>query len=230
MEPRRVLVVDDEESLLKILRYALEEAGYEVSTALDAASAEEQLKEHPPDLIVLDVMLPGRSGLEFCRDVRATSPDMPIIMLSARSEEVDRILGLELGADDYVTKPFSPRELVSRVRAHLRRTDAQSTRRPGSVTVKDLRVDTESHQAFVKDAPVHLTNSEFQILSLLGKSPGKVFSRTAILDHLWNGGFVGDERTVDVHVHNLREKIEPNPQKPEYVLTVRSLGYRLREP
>jgi DNA-binding response OmpR family regulator len=230
MEPRRILVVDDEASLLKILRYALEEAGYEVSTALDAEAAAEALKASPPDLVVLDVMLPGTSGLELCRELRATAPDLPIIMLSAKSEEVDRILGLELGADDYVTKPFSPRELVSRVRAQLRRAGAQGTRRPGSVTVKELRIDPESHQAFVGESPVHLTNSEFQILALLAKSPGKVFSRTAILNHLWNGGFVGDERTVDVHVHNLREKIEPNPQKPEYVVTVRSLGYRLCEP
>jgi two-component system alkaline phosphatase synthesis response regulator PhoP len=229
LDPKKVLVVDDEESLLTIIRYALEEAGYKVATALDAQAASTQLKEFEPDLVVLDVMLPGQSGLELCREVRATS-NVPIIMLSARSEEVDRILGLELGADDYVTKPFSPRELVSRVRAHLRRAEAHPARPGGSLQVKDLRIDPESHQVYMKDKSVHLTNSEFQILTLLAKSPGKVFSRTAILNHLWNGGFVGDERTVDVHVHNLRDKLEPNPQKPEYLLTVRSLGYRLCEP
>lgn len=229
MDPKKVLVVDDEESLLTIIRYALEEAGYEVASALDAQAAAVELKEFEPDLVVLDVMLPGQSGLELCREVRATS-NVPIIMLSARSEEVDRILGLELGADDYVTKPFSPRELVSRVRAHLRRAETQPARPGGSLQVKDLRIDPESHQVYMKDKSVHLTNSEFQILTLLARSPGKVFSRTAILNHLWNGGFVGDERTVDVHVHNLREKLEPNPQKPEYLLTVRSLGYRLCEP
>jgi two-component system alkaline phosphatase synthesis response regulator PhoP len=229
LDSKKVLVVDDEESLLTIIRYALEEAGYKVATALDAQQASSGLKEFAPDLVVLDVMLPGQSGLEFCREVRATS-NVPIIMLSARSEEVDRILGLELGADDYVTKPFSPRELVSRVRAHLRRAENQPAHPGGSLQVKDLRIDPESHQVYMRDKSVHLTNSEFQILTLLAKSPGKVFSRTAILNHLWNGGFVGDERTVDVHVHNLREKIEPNPQKPEYLLTVRSLGYRLCEP
>lgn len=229
MEPRRVLVVDDEESLLTIIRYALEEAGYDVATAVDTAQAAQLMAGFKPDLMILDIMLPGQSGLEFAREVRGES-DVPIIMLSARGEEVDRILGLELGADDYVTKPFSPRELVSRVRAHLRRAEAQPARRTPALQVKDLRIDPESHQVFMKDKPIHLTNSEFQILSLLARSPGKVFSRAAILNHMWNGGFVGDERTVDVHIHNIREKIEPNPQKPEYLLTVRSLGYRLQEP
>lgn len=228
MDPRRVLVVDDEESLLKIISYALEEAGFAVATATETETASKLLGEFDPDVVILDVMLPGRSGLEFCRELRANST-VPIIMLSARSEEVDRILGLELGADDYVTKPFSPRELVSRVRAQLRRLDAAASR-TGALTVRDLKIDPESHTVHMKGETVHLTNSEFQILTLLARSPGKVFSRSAILNHLWNGGFVGDERTVDVHIHNLRDKIEPDPGKPEYLLTVRSLGYRLTEP
>ncbi len=227
MEPKRVLVVDDEESMLKIIRYALEEAGFQVATALDAETAERELPEFRPDLIVLDVMLPGASGLEFTKSLR-TSSDVPVVMLSAKSEEIDKILGLELGADDYVTKPFSPRELVSRVRAHLRRSDAPACV-PTGHTVGELRVDPESHQVYMSGEVVHLTNTEFQILELLSRSPGKVFSRAAILDSLWSGGFVGDERAVDVHVHNIREKIERDPAEPEYLLTVRGIGYRLRE-
>jgi DNA-binding response OmpR family regulator len=227
MEPKRVLVVDDEESMLKIIRYALEEAGFQVATAIDAETAERELPEFRPDLIVLDVMLPGASGLEFTKALRASS-DVPVVMLSAKSEEIDKILGLELGADDYVTKPFSPRELVSRVRAHLRRSDAPVCV-PSGHTVGELRVDPDSHQVYMAGEVMHLTNTEFQILELLSRSPGKVFSRAAILDSLWNGGFVGDERAVDVHVHNIREKIERDPAEPEYLLTVRGIGYRLRE-
>jgi DNA-binding response OmpR family regulator len=227
MEPKRILVVDDEESMLKIVKYALEEAGYRVETAADAETAEEAVPDFHPDLIVLDVMLPGASGLEFVKAFR-TSSNVPVIMLSARSEEIDKILGLELGADDYVTKPFSPRELVSRVRAHLRRQEAPVCV-PAGYVVGDLRVDPESHQVYMAGQSVYVTNTEFQILELLARSPGKVFSRSAILDNLWGGGFVGDERAVDVHVHNIREKIERDPAEPEYLLTVRGIGYRLRE-
>jgi DNA-binding response OmpR family regulator len=198
-----------------------------VETAEDAESAEHVVAGFRPDLIVLDVMLPGASGLEFMRALRATSA-VPVVMLSAKSEEIDKILGLELGADDYVTKPFSPRELVSRVRAHLRRAETPATGSRGHV-VGELRVDPDSRQVFVSAQPVHLTATEFQILELLARSPGKVLSRIAILDTMWGGGFVGDERAVDVHVHNIREKIERDPSEPEYLLTVRGAGYRLRE-
>ncbi len=226
MDTKRILVVDDEESLLKIIEYALDEAGFAVRTAMDCDQAKAALQSFQPDLIILDVMLPGCSGLEFCREVRQKW-DVPIIMLSARSEEIDKILGLELGADDYVTKPFSPRELVSRVRAQLRRVEATPTRE-ARISVADLAIDPDSHEVFMGDEVVHLTNTEFQILSLLARTPGKAFSRAAILSHLWSGGFVGDERTVDVHIHNLRDKVEPNAQEPEYILTVRGVGYRLR--
>lgn len=228
MSPQRVLVVDDEESLLTIISYALESAGFEVQTATDAEKGAELFEAFEPSLMILDVMLPGQSGLDLCRQVRQKS-DIPIIMLSAKSEEVDKILGLELGADDYVTKPFSPRELVSRVRAQLRRQEGSLTHRPKAIEIRNLKIDIESHQAFVRGEPLHLTNSEFQILQLLARNPGKAFSRSAILNYLWDGGFVGDERTVDVHIHNLREKFEDDPQKPTYLLTVRGLGYRLSE-
>jgi DNA-binding response OmpR family regulator len=223
-------VVDDEESMVQIIRYALEDAGYAVDAAGDAETAARLLHEFRPDLVVLDVMLPGRSGLEFVRELRESS-DTPVIMLSAKSEEIDKILGLEFGADDYVTKPFSPRELVSRVKAHLRRSEVIPTRRGAALEVGELRVDPESRQVFARGGEVHLTNSEFQILEMLARSPGKAFTRTSIMDSLWSGaGFVGDDRAVDVHVHNIRDKIESDPAAPEYVLTVRGVGYRLREP
>ncbi len=226
MEHRRVLVVDDEESMRKVVRYALEQAGYEVAVSVDAEEANDVMREFDPDLVVLDVMLPGESGLEFCRRLREDS-HVPIIMLSARSEEVDRVLGLEFGADDYIVKPFSPRELVSRVKAHLRRVDMAREPETSELRIGKLRIDLDGHQAFMSDEAVHLTTSEFQILTLLARHPGKVFTRQAIMDSLWGGGFVGDERAVDVHVHNLREKLEPDPRNPEYILTVRGLGYRL---
>jgi len=228
VSPQRVLVVDDEESLLTIISYALESSGFEVQTATDAEKGAELFETFEPSLMILDVMLPGQSGLDLCRQVRQKS-DIPIIMLSAKSEEVDKILGLELGADDYVTKPFSPRELVSRVRAQLRRQEGSLTHRAKVMEIRNLKIDIESHQAFLRGEPLHLTNSEFQILQLLARNPGKAFSRSSILNYLWDGGFVGDERTVDVHIHNLREKFEDDPQKPTYLLTVRGLGYRLSE-
>jgi two-component system response regulator VicR len=230
VKPKRILVVDDEESMAEIVSYALEEAGYEVGTAGDTTEARTLMTSFKPDLIVLDVMLPGESGLEFCRDLRERS-EIPVVMLSARSEEIDKILGLELGADDYVTKPFSPRELVSRVKANLRRADSSaSNQRRGRMHVGDLMLDTETHDVEMRGEPVHLTSSEFRIVELLVRSAGKVFSRTAILDLFWDGGYVGDERSVDVHVHNIREKLERDPSAPEYLVTVRGIGYRIRGP
>lgn len=228
MNGRRILVVDDEESLLKVITYSLQEAGYKVSTATDAKHARNLLKELEPDLLVLDIMLPDESGFELCRSIRAES-NIPILILSAKTEEVDRILGLELGADDYVTKPFSPRELVSRIKALLRRTNGEDQRESNTIKIRDLKIDLESHQVFLKGKLLYLTNLEFQILVLLARNPGKVLSRITILNYLWDGRFVGDERTIDVHIHNLREKLETNPQKPAYLLTVRGLGYRLSD-
>lgn len=222
---KKILVVDDEEPIRKIVDYALTEAGYEVHLAQDGEGAEFLIAEVKPDLVVLDVMLPGKSGLDIARDLRATS-GVPIIMLSARGDEVDRILGLEFGADDYVTKPFSPRELVSRVKAILRRVDGAP---PERIIVGDLEVDTESRQVRVAGQAIPLTTSEFTILLHLARHPGKAFSRQAILTALWDENPVGDERAVDVHIHNIREKIEADQKNPQYLLTVRGYGYRLRE-
>ena len=224
---KRVLVVDDEESILKVVTYALQQAGYEVHTASDAAGAEMMFEEISPDIIVLDIMLPGKSGLDVARDLRAHS-DTPIIMLSARGDEVDRVLGLEFGADDYVTKPFSPRELVSRIKAILRRTEASHEKE--CIVVGDLEIDTRSRQVKLQGQPIHLTSSEYGILLHLAKQPGTAYSRQAILSALWDESPVGDERAIDVHIHNIREKLEADPKCPEYILTVRGYGYRLREP
>ncbi|MDP2300055.1 MAG: response regulator transcription factor [Coriobacteriia bacterium] len=223
---KKILVVDDEESILKIVEYALSEAGYEVHVARDGSGAEFIFEQVQPDLVILDVMLPGKSGLDIARDLRATS-GVPIVMLSARGDEVDRILGLEFGADDYVTKPFSPRELVSRVKAILRRVEGAPAER---IAVGDLEIDTQSRQVRIGGEPVHLTTSEYGILLHLARHPGKAFSRPAILSALWDENPVGDERAVDVHVHNIREKIEADHKNPTYLLTVRGFGYRLREP
>jgi two-component system, OmpR family, alkaline phosphatase synthesis response regulator PhoP len=228
MPEARILVVDDEDSILKVVDYALSQAGYAVHTAGDADGAESALKEVRPDLVILDVMLPGKSGLDIARDIRATS-DVPIIMLSAKGDEVDRILGLEFGADDYVTKPFSPRELVSRVKAILRRVGPSAVQPRARIQVGRLTIDDTSRQVSVDGEPVHLTSSEYGILMLLARHPGKAFSRQAILAALWDESPVGDERAIDVHIHNMREKLEPDPKAPEYLLTVRGFGYRLRE-
>jgi DNA-binding response OmpR family regulator len=227
MPVQRVVAVDDEESILKIVRYALEQEGFEVHTAGDATGGAFLIQEVRPDLLILDVMLPGKSGLDLARDIRRTS-NVPIIMLSARGDEVDRILGLEFGADDYVTKPFSPRELVSRVKAILRRAGQGSNERPRTV-LGDLVIDAESHQVFMRGAAVHLTTSEYGFLQLLARNPGKAFSRSEILRALWDESPVGNERAIDVHAHNMREKLEIDPKNPEYLLTVRGFGYRLRE-
>jgi DNA-binding response OmpR family regulator len=228
MPMNSVLVVDDEEPILKIVSYALSQAGYSVHTAGDAAGAEFMFSQVNPDIVILDVMLPGKSGLDIARDLRADS-NVPIIMLSARGDEVDRILGLEFGADDYVTKPFSPRELVSRVKAILRRVGDGSDERE-RIKVGDLEIDTRSREVRLAGQPVHFTTSEYGILLHLANKPGAAVSRQAILSALWDESPVGDERAIDVHIHNMREKIEEDPKNPAYILTVRGYGYRLREP
>ena len=224
----RVLVVDDEEPVLKIVSYALSQAGYSVHTAGDAVGGEFMFSQVKPDIVILDVMLPGKSGLDVARDLRAQS-NVPIIMLSARGDEVDRILGLEFGADDYVTKPFSPRELVSRVKAILRR--ASSTRDENEpIRVGDLEIDARARQVNLSGQTIYLTTTEYAILLHLASRPGSAVSRQQILSALWDQAPVGDERAIDVHIHNMREKIEEDPKSPTYLLTVRGFGYRLREP
>ncbi len=224
----RVLVVEDEAKIVDILRLYLEQTGYRVSTATDGASALKLAKQEPPDLVVLDLNLPDMDGLEVCRRLRTTSP-VPIIMLTARVDEVDRVVGLEVGADDYVTKPFSPREVVARVGAVLRR----SRGLPGEdehVSVGDLSVDLARHQAVLEGRPLDLTPTEFRILSTLARQPGRVFTRLQILEQALDESFEGYERTIDAHIKNLRRKMEKDGEGQHYIQTVYGVGYKLEAP
>jgi two-component system response regulator RegX3 len=228
---KRILVADDEPSVREAVGYALKQEGFEVAIADDGDDAEEKLQgEIDFDLLILDIMMPGKSGLDVCRDVRARSP-VPIILLTAKDQEVDKVVGLEVGADDYVTKPFSVRELIGRVRAQLRRRELDRSSETGGKTIDagDVRIDLARHLVLIRGEPVNLTRSEFQVLRLLAENPGQVFSRLEIMEELWQSEFSGDVRACDVHISNLRQKIERDPQEPELVLTVRGVGYRLAE-
>jgi DNA-binding response OmpR family regulator len=223
----RILVVDDDPGVLDVVAFSLRREGFDVDEARDGESALVAARAAPFDLVILDVMLPGRSGNEVCRTLRAES-DVPILMLTARDGESDRVLGLELGADDYVTKPFSTRELASRVRAILRRRELDRVN--GTPTVRQLgalRIDLGRHEVLVGEERVHLTLSEFKVLTLLAEQPGEVVSRRELMQHLWSSEHVGDEHACEVHVSNLRRKIERDPSRPQRLLTVRGEGYRL---
>lgn len=226
MSPR-VLLVDDEPAIADAVSFALEAEGFDVDVLADGAAALAAAQGSRYDVVLLDVMLPKLSGLEVCRRVRAES-DVPILMLSARDAELDRVLGLEIGADDYVTKPFSMAELIGRVRAILRRRDldlgrgASSVREAGAV-----RVDLSRHSVTLDGRPVQLTPSEFKLLALLASAPSHVFSRREIMQHLWNSSYVGDERACDIHFSNLRRKLEVDPAHPQRLITVRGAGYKL---
>ena len=229
---KRILVADDEPSVRDAVGYALRQEGFEVTIAEDGDDADAKLGDEVEfDLLILDIMMPGRSGLDVCRDVRSRSP-VPIILLTAKDAEVDKVVGLEVGADDYVTKPFSVRELIGRVRAQLRRRelDRSSTDTGGkTIDAGAVRIDLSRHLVTVRGEPVNLTRSEFQVLRLLAEHPGQVFSRLQIMEELWQSEFSGDVRACDVHISNLRQKIERDPQDPELVLTVRGVGYKLAE-
>jgi two-component system, OmpR family, response regulator RegX3 len=222
----RILVVDDEPAIVDAVSYALRSEGFEVESRSDGEGALEAALTEAFDLVILDLRLPGLSGIEVCRRVRAAS-QVPILILSARDAEVDRVLGLESGADDYVTKPFSIAELASRVRAIFRRRDLD---RGGGLAVRavgGLRIDLARHRVTVDDRTVDLTPTEFKLLALLAQQPGRVFGRREVMQHLWDSTYVGDERACDVHVSNLRRKIEENAEEPQRLLTVRGVGYRL---
>jgi len=220
---QRILVVDDEQSIRTIVEYALKDAGFDVVTVGRGDDAIHVVEREAIDLVVLDVMLPGMDGLEVCQKIRAER-NVPIIMLSARGEELDKVLGLELGADDYVTKPFSPRELVSRVKANLRRGRVESDQEE-SLQIGELVIDPAARSVHRGGEDVTLTLSEFEILYKLAKSPRRVFTRQELMDHLWKGNFYGDLRSVDVHVRHLRQKVEHDPSNPTLIRTVRGVGY-----
>jgi len=222
----RILVVDDTPAILEAITDALAAEGFDVQGESDGRAALEAAEVEPFDLLILDLMLPGLSGTEICRRLRAESA-VPIIMLTARDAEADRVLGLEIGADDYITKPFSEVELLSRVRAILRRRELD---RLGDSTVRrlgGLRVDIAKHEVFADGEPVALTPSEHKLLALLADEPGRVFTRREIMQHLWQSTYVGDERACDAHVSTLRKKIERDPTHPERIITVPGFGYKL---
>ena len=226
--PPRILVVDDEPRIVKLARDYLERSGYQVLGAGDGLSALGIGRREKPDLIVLDLMLPGMDGLDVCRALRRES-SVPIIMLTARAEESDQLIGLELGADDYITKPFSPRTLVARVRAVLRR--AQGQLEPQAlIRVGDLEIDPGAHTAHWQGNPVHLTPNEFEVLLALASRPGQVFTRAQLVGKLHGVAYEGYDRSIDSHIKNLRRKIEPDPNRPQYILTVYGLGYKFQDP
>ncbi len=219
-----ILVVDDEPKIVQQARDYLEKDGFHVLTAGNGELALAHARRERPDLIVLDLNLPGMDGLEVCRALRRQS-DVPIIMLTARVDETDRLIGLELGADDYITKPFSPRELAARVRAVLRRTRGGAIT-PGLVRAADLEIDLDGHRVLRGGRPIHLTRTEFELLAILAQHPGQTFTRAQLLDRLHGVIYEGFDRSIDAHIKNLRRKLEPNPVEPRYVLTIYGVGYQ----
>jgi two-component system alkaline phosphatase synthesis response regulator PhoP len=228
MSRRTVLIAEDEAEIADVVRQYLEKDGYRVVVSRDGVGAVEAYTRLRPDLVLLDLMLPGLDGYEVCRRIRAQG-STPVIMLTARDEEMDKIVGLELGADDYITKPFSPREVVARVRAVLRRTQGGGAPEAERVRVHDLEIDPARFAAFRAGRPLNLTPTEFKLLLALARHPGRVFTRLQLIDQVQGYAFEGYERTVDAHVKNLRQKLEPDPRRPRYILTVHGVGYRLAE-
>ena len=222
-----ILVVDDEPRIVKQAKDYLEKGGFRVVTAADGTTALAVARHERPDLIVLDLNLPGMDGLDVCRALRRKS-DVPIIMLTARVEETDRLIGLELGADDYVVKPFSPRELVARVRAVLRRVRG-GVHQPGLIRVGELEIDLNGHRVTRGGEPIRLTRTEFNLLATLAQHPGQTFTRAQLLDRLHGVAWEGFDRSIDAHIKNLRRKLEPNPLEPYYVLTVYGIGYKFTD-
>ena len=225
----RILLVDDEQSVQTLLSYPLRKEGFEVVSASDGQEALDRAREQSFDLIVLDVMMPRVDGFEVCRQLRARS-GVPIIMLTAKDEEIDTVLGLELGADDYITKPFSMREFRSRVKAVLRRADRRLDSAPAEgedqpLELDGLRIDFAKRVVEIRGEPVRLTYVEFEVLAILARNPGRVFSRTMLLERIWGDAAYRDPRTIDVHIRHLREKLERDPSQPEFLLTDRGFGY-----
>jgi two-component system, OmpR family, response regulator RegX3 len=228
-ETRRVLLVEDEKSIRSAVSAYLEREGYWVTPAQDGQVALDEFEKHKFDVVVLDLMLPRVSGEDVCRRIRNTS-DVPIIMLTAKGEEQDRIAGLELGADDYLVKPFSPRELVARVRALLRRAHVEDEPQRDRLEFGDLAIDVAGHKAFLRGQEIELTASEFKLLMTLGRYPGRVYSRMELVEKVLGYDFEGYERTIDSHVKNLRAKLEDDPRDPTYIYTVHGVGYRFEAP
>ncbi len=221
----RVLVVEDEESYSEALAYMLRKEGYEVAIAATGPDALTEFERNGADIVLLDLMLPGLPGTEVCRQIRQTS-NVPVIMVSAKDDEIDKVVGLELGADDYVTKPYSPRELVARIRAVLRR-GIEPDLAPMTLEAGPVRMDVERHVVTVDGAEQRFPLKEFELLEMFLRNPGRVLTRGQLIDRVWGSDYVGDTKTLDVHVKRLRAKLEPDPGEPQYLVTVRGLGYKL---
>jgi len=228
---RRILVVEDDKDISQLLELHLRDAGYEVSLAHDGTSGYELALSMPYDMVILDIMLPGLDGLELCRRIRARSPYTPILMLTARSSELDRVLGLELGADDYVTKPFSIPELMARVKALIRRVEAlqDGAGEKKTIVAGDLFIDIEKRSVALSKNPVDLTAKEFDLLVQFARHPGRVYTRMDLLNQVWGYGYEGYEHTVNSHINRLRAKIEKDPAHPRYILTIWGIGYKFSD-
>ncbi len=227
MKTQKILIIEDEEKIVKIVQAYLEREGYSVLTAFNGKDGMSMAIDEKPDLIILDLMLPEISGWDICRTLRRDS-SVPIIMLTARGEDTDKIIGLELGADDYITKPFNPKELVSRVRAVLRRVN-NKVGEPAVIVADDLSIDSSKHLVSRNNTVIELTPIEFELLELMARNPGRVYSRLQILDRVQGDSYDGYDRTVDSHIKNLRKKIEIDAEHPRYIITVHGIGYKFRE-
>jgi two-component system alkaline phosphatase synthesis response regulator PhoP len=229
----KVLVVDDEQSIVTLLQYNLEQAGFDVITAMDGESGRDLAENESPDIMILDVMLPKLDGMEVCKQLRQKKILIPILMLTAKDEEFDKVLGLELGADDYLVKPFSPREVIARVKAILRRTQvnkeetSEKADKNESIQIGELKLIPEQYEAYFNEELLELTLKEFELLLYLAQNKGRVLTRDQLLSAVWDYDFAGDTRIVDVHISHLREKIEKDSKKPTYIKTIRGLGYKL---
>lgn len=232
-DPPTILVVDDEQSYRDALAVALRREGFLVEVAADGMEALERFEASRPSLVLLDVMLPRMSGVDVCRELRARGTRVPIVMVTARNAEIDAVVGLEVGADDYVTKPFRLRELIARVRAHLRRVpaaDEEDLVRADVLEIGDVRLDVGRHEVMVRGDAVALPLKEFELLELLLANAGRVLTRDVLIDRIWGPNYYGDTKTLDVHVKRLRSKVEPDPGHPERIVTVRGVGYRYERP
>lgn len=227
---KKILVVDDEEHIIELIRFNLETNGYCVIEANDGNEALKKVKEEKPDLVILDLMLPSIDGIEICKILRKDkeTEKLPIIMLTAKSEEIDMIIGLEIGADDYITKPFSVRELLARIKAVLRRTQERQERRENVIKIGDITIDVEKHEVTKKGKKIDLTLKEFELLRILSEKRGNVLTRNYLLDEIWGYDYFGDTRTVDVHIRHLRRKIEDDDKNPQYIQTIRGIGYKIK--
>lgn len=230
----KILVVDDESSIVTLLQFNIEKAGFDVVTAEDGRTGYELALSEKPDLIVLDLMLPEMDGIEVCKQLRQDKVETPILMLTAKDDELDKIIGLELGADDYLTKPFSPREVVARIKAILRRSagkasdvEPEDAQKEKALQIGELKILTDSYEVYLQDELLDLTPKEFELLVYLANHRGKVFSRDQLLDAVWNYDYIGETRIVDVHVSHLRDKIETDTKQPRYIKTIRGFGYKM---